>query len=236
MDLKNQDIINNRSCLTKGEIQRYVNKLSVAEERFAIENHLLDCELCDAALEGYIRHADVVYENSSAPQKQNWIYLAAATMLLLVAAVAFRGYKKASQPTATFAEFYQKPSWNTQTRGENESEQYIKAIKTYNQGDYAAALDEFENLIQIHPEDSRLRLYKGIADLEFGNLHRAEEELQTVRINSDTYFEEASWYLALLHVKNKNKIEAIQLLDELLQIEDGFYHQKAEQLKNELQD
>ncbi len=238
MDFKNYDIINNRSCLTKGEIQRYVNKTSTKEERFEIDNHLLDCDLCDAALEGYTQHSDEIYTSSSNSKasKFKWFYLAAATLLLLITAIAFIGYKNANQPAETFAEFYQKPQWDIQSRGENESDQYTQAIQTYNQGNYAAALNAFVELIKIHPEDNRLRLYKGIAELEDGNLSQAEDELQTVRINSDIYFQEASWYLALLKVKTEEKTEAIQLVDELLNIKDDFYHQKAAQLKNELQD
>jgi len=234
LDLKHHDIINNRPCLTKSEIQRYVKKTLNKEERYEIENHLLDCDLCNAALEGYTQYSDEVYTSNSNPQKQNWIYLAAATMLLLIATVAFIGYKNANQPAATFAEFYKKPQWDTQTRGENESDQYNQAIKTYNQGNYAAALAAFEDLIETYPEDNRLRLYKGVADLESGNISQSEEELQTVRINSDIYFEEATWYLALLKVKSQDKLEAIQLLDELLNIKGGFYLEKASQLKNEL--
>jgi len=221
--------------LTKSEIQRYVKKTVSREDRFEIENHLLDCALCDAALEGYIHHADEIYTNNSNPRKQNWIYLAAATMLLLISAVAVIGYKNTNQPAATFAEFYQKPQWDTQTRGENENDQYTQAIKIYNQGNYAAALSAFEDLIKEYPEDNRLRLYKGISDLEYGNLRQADTELQTVRINSDIYFEEASWYLALLKVKSKDKAEAIRLLDELLSIRSGYYFDQASQLKNELQ-
>jgi len=234
LNLKTTDIINDKSCLTKSEIHRYVNKTATKQERFEIENHLLNCNLCDAALEGYTLHADEVYMSS--PKKQFWIYLAAAILLELITAIAFIGYKNANQPATTFAEFYQKPQWDGQSRGENESDQYTQAIQIYNQGNYAAALSAFEDLIKTNPEDNQLRLYQGIAYLENGNLSLAEDELQTVRINSDIYFEEASWYLALLKVRSKNNVEASHLLEELLNIKNGFYHEQATQLKNELQD
>ncbi len=214
----------------------YTSKSINADERFDIENHLLDCDMCSTALEGFIQHPQEINESNKPTKKQNWFYLAAATLLLLISAFSFWGYKSTNRPNAIFADYYQRPSWNVQTRGATEDNQYANAIRLYNQQHFDAALAQFNELIKVRPEDNRLRLYKGIAHLETEEYTLAEEELQTVRINSEIFFEEATWYLALLKIKKNQTVEAKSYLDELTKIKDGFFFKRAEEIKNGLQE
>jgi len=231
-----KDIIEHRPCLSKTEVKAYLEKTLSNSEQFAIENHMLDCEFCQSAIDGYIKFPSEISESAMPSNKYNWLYLAAAVLLLLLGASAFFSYQSENKPDSIFANYYDTPSWDILTRGDIEEGLYTKTIQLYNQKHYVAALENFDTLIQNYPEDNRLRLYKGIAHLENKQFIAAETELQTVRINSDIYFEEATWYLALLNTKINNKEEAIRLIDELINLGKGFFFEKAITIKKGLQD
>mgnify|MGYP006299637873 CR=1 FL=1 len=42
-------------CLTDADIRKYVGQDLNPEDRFRVENHLLDCPLCSEALDGFVR-------------------------------------------------------------------------------------------------------------------------------------------------------------------------------------
>lgn len=206
------------------------------ELRFEVENHLLDCNLCDHAVDGYMNHHDELDISFSKknPMKR-WMPIAAGAILLLFGGLAIYKYTFTNRADAIFVQFYQKPNWDYQNRSDSEQTDYETAINNYNSGLYQAALPTFDSLLVHKGEDNQLRLYKGIAHLETNQLPLAEEELITVRINSDLYFEEATWYLALLKIKDKKNHEARAYLDELIEIKKGFFYQRAIEMKNRLQ-
>lgn len=236
MSWNSKDIIHTRPCLTKQEVRAYLNKSLNVDQRFEIENHLLDCDLCSSAIQGYVQNPNEIDEVPTSTKKQNWFYLAAAAIITLLGVAAFFNYQSTNRPVSTFANYYQRPIWDVQTRGENEDSQYTNAISLYNQKHYEAALPIFDKLLEEYPEDNQLRTFKGISHLESNEFSSAIVEFQTVRINSDIYFEEATWYLALLNIKTNNTEEAKVYLEELSNLENGFFYQKAMELKNGLQE
>lgn len=204
--------------------------------RFEVENHLLDCNLCNHAVDGYMNHYDDLGLASSEKNTiMRWIPIAAAAVLLLFGGLAIYKYTFVNRADTIFAHFYQKPSWDFQNRSNSEQTAYEDAINNYNLGLYQAALPTFDSLLVHKDEDNQLRLYKGIAHIETNQFKLAEEELTTVRINSDLYFEEATWYLALLKIKAEKNQEANAYLDELIEMENGFFYQRAIEMKNRLQ-
>jgi len=46
-------IFETRDCLTMGEINSYLEDVVTEDQRFSIENHLLECDLCNAVINGY---------------------------------------------------------------------------------------------------------------------------------------------------------------------------------------
>ena len=51
-----KEIIVPTPCLTQQEIRNYLQSNTDDEKRYRIENHLLDCPLCNAAVEGLSEH------------------------------------------------------------------------------------------------------------------------------------------------------------------------------------
>ncbi len=227
-----------RPCLSKSEIKAYLDKSTSEQERFEMEKHLLDCNLCQDAISGYIEFPKELNKELkkvfSSPTKK-WLALAASILFLAIGGYATYSYHFANYGDSVFAQFYQKPSWDIQTRGNGTDMDYSNAIQNYNQGLYQAAVPSFDSLLVNEEENNQMRLYKGIAHLEMNQLIEAEQELNTVRINSDLYFEEASWYLALLNIKLDQVQEAIAFLDEIIELENSFYQEQAIKMKNKLQ-
>lgn len=93
-------IFNKRACLSAAELEGYVRNTLKPRERNQVERHLLDCELCSEALEGFmdsgkdisllklksaLAHRLVVKNNSGskAGSKRNgWIWAAAAVICI----------------------------------------------------------------------------------------------------------------------------------------------------------
>lgn len=237
MTWKINDIISYRNCLSQTDIGDYLQHNMAADARFELENHLLDCALCSSAVEGYIANPK---ELNTGQQRivgfKRWLSTAATLAILLIGGIAIIKYYNANQLNRTFAVFYEKPTWDHHTRGGNESNsRYEQAIQNFNQGRYQAAIPILDSLLIINEENNQMRLYKGITHMELDQNQEAEDELTVVRINSDIYFEEATWYLALLNVKTENTMAANLYLDELLAIKDGFFYPKAAEMKKWLQ-
>jgi hypothetical protein len=48
-----QLLFQEHKCLSEKDIQNYINGQLSTDERHRLENHLLDCPLCDDAVDGY---------------------------------------------------------------------------------------------------------------------------------------------------------------------------------------
>lgn len=227
-----------RSCLTKSEIKTYLDKSVSEQERFEIENHLLDCNLCQDAIDGYIQHSQELNQAQRiqipTPYRK-WLVIAASFLFLLICSIAIYKYQFANRGNSVFAQFYQKPSWDNQTRGNESPNDYSNAIQSYNQGLYQSALPSFDSILANDDEDNQMRLYKGIAHLEMAQYQEAEVELNTVRINSDRYFLDATWYIALINIKLGKTQEANAFLDEIIEVQNSPFHNQALEMKNKLQ-
>ncbi len=52
MDRRLLQILNNTACLSKNQLQGYVNNTLQPEELYAVEMHLIECPICNDAIEG----------------------------------------------------------------------------------------------------------------------------------------------------------------------------------------
>jgi len=66
--------------------------------------------------------------------------------------------------------------------------------------------------------------------LESGYYQKAQNFFNKTRINSPAYFEDATWYLAMTHLKQEQTSKTIVLLKELLDDKKGFYYSKSAKL------
>jgi len=239
------------ACLNLEEIQNYAKDRLDEAARFRVENHLLDCALCRAALESYVAGpdetigADVALlqqqiQNAAHPkiatmQKNRFNYVAAAIALLVLAGAA-AAYWQHTRYDRLYASVFSAPKASDviALRSENgvmrADPEFKQALDHYEAGDFAAASLSFDSYLQRHPDDFQAGLYAGIASLDGGFPEKAVEQLTAVSINDSKLFDEANWYLALAFLKQKKLADAKAILENLSKQAEPVFAEKAKGL------
>jgi|GEM_PF-1676730 len=231
------------ACLSLGELKAYhKGKLNgVALRR--VEQHLIDCPLCDGALEGINSSLNPVQDQiqlrklGKATRTSNrplpvFFNKAVAVLLIFIIATAFLTYWQQTKGERIFAEFYTTPVYEgSLQRGSAEAAINApikqKAIIAFGQKDYAQAVDLLEAHISDQANDFEAIFYAGISQLEERNIEKAIQYLQKTRLNDGDQYEGATWYLALAYVRQKEYEKASLLAEEIKMSSDPIYRMKA---------
>ncbi len=119
------------------------------------------------------------------------------------------------------------------TRGDTVESLERKAFAAYEFGDFEAALADF-NKIPDADKQPYLNFYKAQSYLQLGKLAEAKALFEKT-ISEDTQFAaESHWYLALAYLKEKDKVNAIVHLKQLIS-EYDYNTEKATALLEELE-
>ncbi len=249
-------LFNSTKCLSQEQLENYLNDNISREEQFRIENHLLDCELCAAAVEGFsqmsmqtedldfLKNFSSELEGKIPVQKEAIVrdlkprrsarlrsIAAAAAMLLLPISIFLYQLNSDISVGIGTDDFIV----SNDTRGIKESAakdaDLKNALDNFEEKYFEASVPQFEAYLERAPEDAEAMLYAGIASLESELYQKADDLLTTVRINEERLFEDATWYLILTKIKVSKTAEAVNLLDELLKKnKEGFYAKEARNL------
>ena len=251
-------LFNNRACLQPQEVTAYLEQSLSEEQRFAIENHLLDCPLCDAAVEGYAQanpeltqqHLEQIQAaipglkpppSATAPSEaklrrlprwRNWAAAAAAIALLITAGMIYSNQGPASS-AELFAQVYtpyESPFAGTRSGGE-EGLPFADGMSAYQDGNYELALQNFNAVLASSPTESIAHLHAGMANLQLEKTEAAIKHLSTVRLNAPVLYGPASWYLALAHLKAGDINSCKAILEQILPTEKEHYPKAQELLK-----
>ena len=109
---------------------------------------------------------------------------------------------------------------------------YEKPFREYEVANFAEAISQFEEQMQVMPEDEQLIFYYGLSLLGNNQPGEAILQLSKVASSSHRFNEPAQWYLALSYLKlNDLKMtrEALTRIDS-----DSEYNLRAKELFNEL--
>jgi TolA-binding protein len=106
-----------------------------------------------------------------------------------------------------------------------------KSIEDFAQQDYKLALLHFDEILQTYPDDANALFYGAMCLFNLSEYNQAESRfLKLQNIPFANFSEEAEWYL--LHVYQRTKKEAaFSGLRKTIIDQQGFYAQKAENLK-----
>ncbi len=244
------------ACLSLEEIQNYAKDRLDEATRFRVENHLLDCALCRAALDSYLANRDETlgadlallqqqigqykHPKLAAMPKKRINYVAAAAVLLVLTAAA-AAYWQHTRYDRLYASVFSAPKASEviAMRGENGVQEadpdLLQALDWYEAGDFAAASQSFDRYLQRQPGDFQAGLYAGIASLNGGYPEKAAEQLTAVSINDPKLFDEANWYLALAFLKQKKLPDAKAILENLAQRAEPVFAGKAKELLERLE-
>lgn len=250
-------IFQNTKCLSVEDIQNYLAQKVNNDERYRIENHLLDCPLCNDAIEGFAQNYSPHEENDFGLPKQfieqknqetkikaipanrfSWTRVAAAVLLLLLPSFAVFNYYNQNQHQRLFTNNFEPYSDATLSNLRSSSatdmdENLQAAFQAYNSKDFNKSLLFLENYLEKN-QNADLTFYAGLAALESNQLEKALDHFKTSRINANSFFLESSWYLGLTHLK-RNEVEEAQIIfKELVSQKDDYYDKKASAILQKL--
>ena len=245
------------NCINQEELLQYLSGNMEEASRYRVENHLLDCPLCSEAMEGFVSESvpdldkDIAdlknavikkgAEHSGSSNQSYWTLnrIAAVILFLIISGAGFFYWNAQRGVHAFLAEFQSSKELIESVRGEEgfpDGSEFSEGIGFYRSENYRESLLFFENLLELQPENSVAHYYLGMSALNLGELEKAIEGLTYARINSDKYYEDATWHLALANLGTGNVNEAKVLITDLLKIEGGFYSEKAQRLLKKIEE
>jgi len=253
-----KDILQETVCLEKGEIKRYLAEQSPKEELRRVENHLLDCPFCSDAVEGLEQYYSFDTDQSLETLKADLVNLeevkqeetkvvrierrsrlltlnrvAAAVLLLLVPAASWFYLSNNSNTRSNeVVDYSVMRSGGTANEG---GLKLTKIINLYDNGQYEASLAAAQNLLTENREDVKTTYYAGLSALKAEEYILAADYFMTVRLNSDFYYEKATWLEIQAQLGAKEMERAKELLDGIIERGESRYFNEARSLRAELE-
>ena len=254
-----KNIFQPTKCLTIEQIEGYLKEKSSEEERYQIENHLIDCELCTDALEGYANHFNVEEailpleefkltldkspiqkeaEVKTLPVRRFRFSQIAATLLMLVVSTAVFMYWQANENDYSQYHYLAGDELigflRTGTLSSSENPNILKGVTYFDLKDYDKSLHFFEEELSENPEDPLATFLAGKAALKSGDLDKAENYMTLCRFNHQQFYEESTWHLIILNLQTGKEKVAKELLSDLEKLEGGVFEEEVKKLKKKL--
>ncbi len=110
----------------------------------------------------------------------------------------------------------------------SEQDSMQQAISMYNEGQFPAALQRFEQLLQARPGNSRALTDAGLASLRLGNYDKALGYFQLLASDTTLYRNPALFYQSLTLMKRNGSGDAANARQLLKRIAEGNLDMKAE--------
>ena len=245
-------------CLSRQEIQQYLNgELSGAQLR-RVESHMTGCPLCADALDGYAEFnspylelpdlnlpSDQTGAASSQPGRRRFL----ASRLgrrLAIAAILLPGFLlvlKWLSPKNNedlFRQYYASypndvPLSARSAPSNNQLHpRLLIALEQYEAGDFSAALPELQQVLREDEDNHAANFYAGMCCLELDDSRQAAPYLEKCRQSDTLYASKATWYLALSLLKIGQVAESKTLLTELSETSEGYRRKDAQELLDRL--
>jgi len=244
-------ILNNTTCLKPEQIRDYLSEQLDEDQRFDVENHLIDCPLCTDAVEGFANNYNVddlpeldflqtieATTSSSTivkklPTRKNWVMRIAASFLLL--SIPIGGYlywQSNATERIIAANFMEKenPVIGALRSGDNSlitNTSLQNGLEAYQNKQYDSSLKILTDVLNKEPENALANYYSGMSAAKLKNWQIAEKQLEITRINVPEYYDEATWQLIAVHLLQNKKPAAETLLYELIENDKSHYQKKA---------
>lgn len=254
-----KNLFSTTKCLSAQQIEDYLAEKLDPESRFEVENHLLDCELCSAAVDGFAESYDFekdqtleqlanrfpkseeAREAQLKPLRRNYRWLnriAAAAAIIILPLAAWLYWNAQADDRLFYSYFESYDSDYLAVRGvaEEVSPMLQQAMEVYQQKEYLRSIPLFEAYLTQVPENTIAAFHAGLASLEAGQASKAVQYLEIVRLNDADYYEDASWYLVLAYLQLDQREEARGTLDDLAKISNGYYDRQVRELRERLGD
>lgn len=118
----------------------------------------------------------------------------------------------------------------TITRGDTDNSLERQAFVAYETKEYQLAIEKFD---AIEAKKDYINFYKAQAYLGLEDTKNAQEQFEQVIIDNKNFVAESTWYLALIHLKEKDKSQAVKYLEKIVENFD-YNKDKAQDLLDAL--
>ena len=247
--------INN--CVSLRQLKKYQAGRVSERERIAVEGHLSTCELCQyTASVGMIDEQELqedlpflknaitnrLFERQRKKRRQQLTRIAAALLFLVTMGFAVQfSMNSSTSSNDLYGQYYQAydvPDSLVRSTASNKipiSPPLAEAIAAYEKSPYEKPTENIPTAFDYNPQEAALiQLLKGLTRLEEGQASEAIPLLKKAQSSKTKFAEDATWYLALAYLKQKDETTCVQYLDQVLAIKNGFYSDKAKALKAQL--
>lgn len=154
---------------------------------------------------------DVQKEAPVTTTKKSYRYLAIAASIVMLVGLAWMGYQDGSSSNYEdlyAANFQEYPNTVfTITRGDTSQSIEREAFAAYELGDFKLAIEKF-NEIQLEEKEPYIDFYIAQAYLNSGDYENAKKNLKKTIARTDVFVAESYWYLAMIALKENDKIGA----------------------------
>lgn len=244
-------ILTNTTCLKADQIQAYLKEELNEDQRFDVENHLLDCPLCTDAVEGFANshnvdelpeldflQTDKIADPSPAvvkqlPVRKNWAMRIAASLLLLSIPIGSYLYWQSTETERILAANFMEednPVIGALRSGDNSlitNTTLQNGLEAYQNQQFDISLNVLTKVLNTDPENVLANYYSGMAAQKIKNWPTAEKQLKFTRINISDYYDEATWQLIAVYLAQNKNNDAETLLYELAENKDSPYQKQA---------
>lgn len=245
-------ILTNTTCLKPQQIRAYLSEQIDEDQRFEVENHLLDCPLCTDAVEGFANSHNIIDDLpeldflqttevttstpaivKQLPVRKNWAMRIAASLLLLCIPIGAYFYWQSNETERIIAANFteeENPVIGALRSGDNSlitNSNLQNGLEAYQNKQYDASLNILTEVLNTNSENVLANYYSGMAAAKLKNWQIAEKQLQITRINIPDYYDEATWQLIAVYLSQKKLTLAENLLYEVVENDKSRYQKKA---------
>lgn len=201
------------------------------EQEFNLKKAIqsFESEKLKAKLQGFEREI-----TSKKTPNFNYRYLAvAASIVLLLGWFGYNSFFGTNYSNLYADNFNEYPNTvYTITRGDDENTIEREAFVAYETKNYQVAIEKFDAISDVS-EKKYIPFYKAQAYLAMENTTNAKTLFTEVVKNNTEFIAESTWYLALIAIKEENKVEAKMYLEKLI-ANYNYNTAKAERLLEKL--
>jgi hypothetical protein len=234
-------IRSDRKCLSKEEL---INLVQYPEERYGVEDHLLNCELCSEAVDNLLKDPGAVHNINSLeqeikikynagirrPNRYYWYYSSAASLLLII--LSYFIFFSTGHNEELFSEYYKPyPNVIPMVRGEGVDFDLKAAMVLYNSNNFSRAVVEFDKVLSIDPDNETAEFYKAVSLLSLEEYNLSAALLKGIIDKPKAAFkDQAEWYAGLAFIALNDEPAAKALFNRIVERNNYYSRRSAEVL------
>ncbi len=153
-------------------------------------------------------------------------YAIAASIVVLIGLFTFNQF---SNPV--YSNYANYETISLTVRG-GQSDLLKTAESAFNSGDYIKAEATFKDLLKLDVNNSELKFYRAITNIELGNYKLSDNILENLQHGNSAFKNDAIWYLALSKLKQKEYNNCLEILKRIPK--DARFYEQAQELMSKL--